>query len=665
MVSIVYTRNLYLRGISVVYLFAFASLYVQIPGLYGNNGVLPARTQMESKANGVLAKFLTKPTLLWFAPYLGLDTEYMMDVLAIVGIAIAFLGMVSQKFCNAMTFTLMWVLYYSLYQVGQTFMWFQWDILLLEAGFISIFVAPLVYVKPGRNRSQLYQNPVTFQLVRWLLFRLMFSSGVLKFTSGCPVWWGMKALSVHFESQCIPTPVAWYSHHLPEWFLKLAMIWSLVTEVAVPFLFFFPLSAVRVTAFYLQILLQLSIIITGNYNFFNLLTMVLCISLLNDNFFFTKRKGKGRSSESSWFLTILAKIVHLGVYAVLIYFVKVLFSLRITDKYTIESDTTFTREEFDRALGKAVPAAMLLGALPLALASAEAVTATILDGPSRFFSRIANFFSTLFYVGVAVFLFSISLIPLASIHPPVLQSSANSTVPMLLRHWHSRVEPFQISNPYGLFRRMTGVGGRPEVVIEGSYVIDGPWKEYHFLYKPGDVNSSLPFVAPHQPRLDWQMWFAALQTYNQNPWIVSLAYRLLNGQPEVLQLIDTTRNPFSKAPPRFIRATLYHYHYTSWSQKSSPSWWWREKIGEYFPIFAKDHSPLLEYLKKLKIIGQDTQSSAGGRGKGKDRKKDLWTNTWLISFLQFLRSLACQVEASIFLWSLFTAGCLIAFTRRI
>ncbi|KAJ4439356.1 hypothetical protein ANN_07478 [Periplaneta americana] len=221
--------------------------------LYGNNGVLPARTQLDSKAKTLSARIHTKPTLLWLAPYIGLDTEYMMDVLALLGIFLAFTGFVSQKFCTAPSFAGLWSLYYSLYQVGQTFMWFQWDILLLEAGFLSILVAPLRYRSYSRRRATASpSDSVSFWLVRWLLFRLMFQSGVVKLTSGCPTWWGLTALSIHFESQCIPTSLAWYAHQLPNWFLRLSTALTFVIEIGLPLLFFFPVRSVRVVAFFCQ-----------------------------------------------------------------------------------------------------------------------------------------------------------------------------------------------------------------------------------------------------------------------------------------------------------------------------------------------------------------------------------------------------------------------------
>ncbi|KDR11021.1 lipase maturation factor 2-like [Zootermopsis nevadensis] len=647
MVQIRYTRNLFLRGMSVVYLFAFTSFYIQIPGLYGNNGVLPARTQLDSKAKTLSARIHTKPTLLWLAPYIGLDTEYMMDVLALLGIFLAFTGFVSQKFCTAPSFAGLWSLYYSLYQVGQTFMWFQWDVLLLEAGFLSILVAPLRYQSHLRRRAATAapSDSISFWLVRWLLFRLMFQSGVVKLLSYCPTWWGLTALSIHFESQCIPTPLAWYAHHLPRWLLKLSTAFTFVVEIGLPHLFFFPVRSVRIVAFFLQVLLQIAIILTGNYNFFNILTIVLCISLLDDDVFYRRRLQKGK--QDVWWSGLVSKLVNVAVYGGVLYATYILFSVRISSSWAIESDVAFTKQELDWVLSRVVPGSVYLGFVSLSLIVAEALTVSILEIPG-IFSKIQTILTTLFYTGVAAFVFGISLVPYSSLHP-----AGNSTVIPVLHHWHSRLDHLHLANSYGLFRRMTGVGGRPEVILEGSNHIDGPWLEYNFLYKPGNVNSTPSFVAPHQPRLDWQMWFAALGTYHQNPWIMSLTYRLLQGQPEVLQLIDTSRNPFPAKPPKYIKASLYHYHYSAWSQRWSGPWWTREKVGEYLPIFSRDHPPLLDYLRNIKIL---TGASQEGTDSGSH------VAPWLKALLDRLRYLVSLVEPSILLWSIFSAGCAIITT---
>ncbi len=118
---------------------------------------------------------------------------------------------------------------------------------------------------------------------------------------------------------------------------------------------------------------------------------------------------------------------------------------------------------------------------------------------------------------------------------------------------------------------------RPEIVVEGSN--DGEhWAAYEFPYKPGDVRRPPPVVAPHQPHLDWQMWFAALGTYQENRWFVNFMVRLLQGEPAVLRLLAW--NPFPKAPPRYIRARLFEYRFTTWGARA---WWRREELGMYFP----------------------------------------------------------------------------------
>lgn len=646
MAQIRYTRNLFLRGMSIIYLFAFTSLYVQIPGLYGNNGVLPARIQLDSKAKTLSGRIHTKPTLLWLAPYIGLDTEYMMDVLALLGIFLAFTGFVSQKFCTAPSFAGLWSLYYSLYQVGETFMKFQWDILLLEAGFLSILVAPLRYQSQSKRRAvtAALSDGIPFWLVRWLLFRLMFQSGVVKLTSGCPTWWGLTATAIHFESQCIPTSLAWYVHHLPRWLLKLATVFTFVIEIELPHLFFFPVRSVRIITFFLQVLFQIAIILTGNYNFFNLITIVLCISLLDDEFFYRRRLQRGRTSAWSGMIN---KVVNALVYGGILYTTIAMFSVRLTPSH-IESDVAFTKQEFDWLLSFLVPGSVYLGLSALVPILTEALAVSITDIPGTF-AKISAILTTLFYTIVAVFIFGISIVPYSTLHP-----AGNSTVVPALRHWHSRLDHLHLTNAYGLFRRMTGIGGRPEVILEGSNHIDGPWLEYNFLYKPGNVNSTPPFVAPHQPRLDWQMWFASLSPYHQNPWILSLTYRLLQGQPEVLHLLDTSRNPFSNKPPKYIRASLYHYHFSPWSQRWSDPWWTREKVSEYFPIFSRDHPPLLDFLRHMKVLS--------GASEREDSVSGSQVAPWLKMLLDRLRYLVSHVEPSLLLWSVFSAGCAIITT---
>ena len=142
-------------------------------------------------------------------------------------------------------------------------------------------------------------------------------------------------------------------------------------------------------------------------------------------------------------------------------------------------------------------------------------------------------------------------------------------------------------NAYGLFAVMTTT--RPEIVIEGSD--DGStWKAYEFRYKAGDVGRRPPWVAPHQPRLDWQLWFAALGHYETEPWFQAFCQRLLAGSPTVLRLLAV--DPFHGKPPRLLRAELYQYRFADAASRRRGAWWTRERVGDYSPVMTLDRSSI-------------------------------------------------------------------------
>jgi hypothetical protein len=156
---------------------------------------------------------------------------------------------------------------------------------------------------------------------------------------------------------------------------------------------------------------------------------------------------------------------------------------------------------------------------------------------------------------------------------------ARQAWPRRLGALYAWLAPFRSCNQYGLFAVMTTT--RMEIVIEGSNDATN-WTAYEFKYKPGDVQRRPGFVEPHQPRLDWQMWFAALGDYRQNPWLMNFCVRLLQGSPDVLRLLE--RNPFADAPPRYIRAQFYEYHFTDWPERRRAGAWWRRELkGSYLP----------------------------------------------------------------------------------
>jgi len=150
--------------------------------------------------------------------------------------------------------------------------------------------------------------------------------------------------------------------------------------------------------------------------------------------------------------------------------------------------------------------------------------------------------------------------------------------------------PFQIANTYGLFASMTT--SRPEIIVQGSN--DGEtWIDYEFPFKPGNLQRAPRWVAPYQPRLDWQMWFAALSGYRGSPWFTNFMARLLQGSPAVTGLLAT--NPFPDAPPRYVRAELFDYSFTDFAtRRATGQWWARQPRGLYFPRISLEDVKLRE-----------------------------------------------------------------------
>ena len=470
---------IFLRLLGFVYLVAFVSYGIQLAGLNGERGILPAVEffRMAREVLGLEA-FLRFPSVCWLgASDIALHAWCGAGMIAALVLLAGFVPLPCLLF--------LWMTYLSLTVAGQIFYQFQWDILLLEAGFLGIFLSPLG-LRLGRPANPPW---VARFLVVWLLFRLIFASGMVKLTSGDPAWANGTALDYHYFTQPLPTALAWFAQQLPVWWQALSVRVMFFVELVLPFLLFGP-RHVRLFAAAGIALLQLLIALTGNYGFFNLLTLALCLTCVDD---------------------------------------------------TLWSRLTLGRWSFD----------------PFALSS------------TRFISRKL-------LLGAAVAIFLLSLVPLAA--------AFRRPVPLLepLMVAYATVAPFRTINGYGLFAVMTKE--RREIVLQGSE--DGvAWKTYTFRFKPGDPRRAPRWVAPYMPRLDWQMWFAALGTLEQNPWFLRFLERLLERSPSVSGLL--AENPFPGGPPKFVRALSDRYTFTTMAErKQTGNWWNVEPAAIYCPAVS-------------------------------------------------------------------------------
>jgi predicted DCC family thiol-disulfide oxidoreductase YuxK len=458
---------LFLRLFGLIYLSAFVSFGVQARGLIGSHGILPLAELIHAiGARFGPERFYLMPMVFWWSA-----SDFAIQAVCWGGAGLSLLLVLNVL--PRLSLSLLYVLYLSLLYGGQEFMTYQWDTYLLEAGFLALLLS--VATTPG------------IWLLRWLLFRFMFMSGVVKLLSGDPNWWNLSALSYHFLTQPLPTPLAWYAARLPPGILKFATGCTFFIELILPLLIFCP-RRLRFFAAFGILLLQICILLTGNYNWFNLQTMLLCLLLFDD--------------------AALQKILPRRLLGLL--------AARATPRVP------------GRTLGVTVAALALL----IVFCSLVQMDARFGGNPPAVVEAVDRFF-----------------------------------------------EPLHIVSGYGLFAVMTTQ--RDEIVIEGSD--DGiGWREYEFRYKPGDLARRPPWNIPHQPRLDWQMWFAALEDPRGLRWFPHFLQRVLENEPAVMALL--ARNPFPDKPPLYVRAWFYDYTYSSSEEKARGLWWQRRSLGLYFPV---------------------------------------------------------------------------------
>jgi hypothetical protein len=463
----VVTAELGARLIGFTFLLAFWSYGVQVLGLNGSDGILPVN-EFLALAHGQLGNdaYWRIPSLFWIN-----HSDIALQTACWAGVAFGALATLGLMIRSSLG--ICFLLYLSLQATAGDFMAFQWDLLLLESGFIGMLAVG------GR--------PIAVWLARLSVFRFMFMGGMVKVLSGDPSWRDFTALDWHFYTQPLPNPLSWYMQNSPEWLRHFLTGGTLVVEILLPVLIFLPRRLRQVAAFAF-IAVELVIAATGNYNFFNLLTIVLCLFLFDDQAF--------------------SRVLPRRLFA------------RLAG-----------RQPAHRRGPRAVAAGILCAVL-------------IVCGASLTFSR-----------------------------------ATRRTYPSLISPAFAVARTFRLVGGYGPFAVMTKQ--RDEIVLEGT--ADGThWRAYELPYKPQAPDGRPIQVAPHQPRVDWQFWFAALSDYRREAWFTSMAVRLLEGSDDVEALFSV--NPFPDEPPVAIRARVYRYRFTTPDERADTgNWWVRQYRGQYMP----------------------------------------------------------------------------------
>ncbi|OBF82646.1 hypothetical protein A5791_04215 [Mycobacterium sp. 852002-51163_SCH5372311] len=449
------------RGVAAIYLIAFVAAAMQFRALIGEHGILP------------VPRFLAGLSF-WKAPSL-FHLRYSDRLFAAVAWSGAALSAAivagaadAVPLWGAMVMWLtLWVLYLSIVNVGQTWYSFGWESLLLETGFLMVFV--------GNDRAA---PPVlTMWLVRWLLFRVEFGAGLIKMR-GDRCWRDLTCLYYHHETQPMPGPLSWFFHHLPKPLHRIEVAGNHFAQLVVPFGLFAPQPVASVAAAII-VVTQLWLVASGNFAWLNWITIVLACSAID---------------QSS-----LSALLHV-------------------------------------------------------------TTPPVPEPP-------------LWFVGVVI-----------AFAAAVLVLSYWPARNMLSSHqrMNASFNAFHLVNTYGAFGSVGRT--RREVVIEGTdearITSQTIWKEYGFKGKPGAVRRLPRQWAPYHLRLDWLMWFAAISPGYALPWLQPFLERLLRNDRSTLRLLQ--HNPFPEAPPRYVRAELYQYRFTTWAElRSEHAWWHRARISMY------------------------------------------------------------------------------------
>jgi len=485
----------------------------------GPEGVLPAQGYL-----AVVARALG-PTRFWFAPslfWISSSSPMLLGtmIIGLIASLIAFLNLWPR-----LSFFVCFVCFLSFVTATNVWSNYQSDGMLLEAGFLALFFAP-AGILPGWGADHPPSRASLF-LLQWEWFRIYFESGMVKLLSGDEQWRNFTAMDEYYQNGPLPTWVGWYVQHLPHWFQAATALGTLVLELGLVFMMFFP-RRVRIVLFFIVTPWEIGVILTANYTFLNYLVLSLGFLLLDDKFLRRFVPTRFRPPEPA---SAVAPEPHEEA------------PLSILDATAADTPPS-----------------------PPVDPSAESSRL-----PLR--SRLARHFHALEFAVSVVMLSWIAYDTTVEMIGMPLRGSPLPTGPI------AALDPFRIANQYGLFAVMTR--GRYEIEFQGSN--DGSnWVAYPFRYKPQALNEAPGIYAPYQPRFEWNLWFASLDDWRQNDFVPYTEVRLLTNSAAVVHLFRS--NPFPQSPPRFMRAVLWQYWFTSMEEKHrTGNWWRRQWVGVYAP----------------------------------------------------------------------------------
>jgi hypothetical protein len=452
-------------------------------------------------------------------------------MMAVTWVGLIASGLAFLNLWPRLSFFICFVCFLSFVGASGEFSGYQSDGMLLEAGFLALFFAPRGLV-PGWGASD-PPSRASLWLLQWEWFRIYFESGMVKLLSGDEQWRNMTAMDEYYQNGPLPTWIGWYAEHLPHWFHAASAAGTLVMELGIVLMLFFP-RRVRLICFLIVTPWEIGVILTANYTFLNYLVLTLGFLLLDDR---TLRK---------------------------------LVPVRWRPEIPLLAPEVEARDEEKLSI---------LATEGSAVAEDAVETAAVSDVRVRPQGqlRLARQWSA---VGLVVSVVMLTWIAYDTTAEMIAIPLRGVSLPMAPVAW---LDPFRIANQYGLFAVMTR--GRYDIEFQGSN--DGEnWTPYLFRNKPQLLNEAPRIYAPYQPRFDWNLWFASLGDWHQNEIVPLTEERLLENDADVVALFKG--NPFGQAAPKLVRAVLWRYWFNSLEEKRrTGNWWRREYLGLYAPEMTR------------------------------------------------------------------------------
>lgn len=555
-------KDYFLRGTLGIYIIAFTSLYTQVKVLFGEDGIVPIKDYLKKNSNSY--------NVISLAPKIGLTYGAFLEALCLLAIVSATLGLFLRRGRNILLFAFLWYVFFSLHQVGQGFMNFNCDLLLLEVGFLAALLSPLL---PKKRNSEADHDHLTRFLVKWLASRWYITYVCNLYFNGSENFYKLNAFNAFAPVEVHVTPLHWYVYNLPSQYQALLQLMVHSVAISAPFLLFVDLKYCRQFAFHSLLYISIFLQVINGLGWDQIAIIVCLAAIFKESY--SHRGAKAKQSTVRLLFDLFILIGYMGLIA----HVFSRYFGATYNKSVLNFKPNFNQNTFKLLLTYLIPTLIVLGVYSFIKSLYKSVLPQ---------SRKTPVLKTLLYVFLASVLF-IASIPTLTKYEPNLDRKITA---LGAKDVHKYISPLRICNSYWQPFSDMSSDGRLELVVESKETAsEKAWDQFHLKYAPSE--NSLNLVAPHIPRIHLKLYYALKSTIDNNQWIKTLVYKLATQNKDVIKLVAP--NSYI-AKSSLVRVGVYSYKLNKKTDKTFDGYWSHPKfIREYMaPI---DTESLKQSLK--------------------------------------------------------------------